>query len=169
MSGTHDNSIAGGPYRASNALACRTLADVGEATATAARANQYVVQAPRTFPVVATSTGTSQLPEFLTTRARGTSDESGRMVAAAKLHANKTSRLRAPSVPRPSHSLRGGANLRGWTSRWTARRMRVANLPAAVRPLQEHERFETTRIDVPLAHLGFDRVLGRGVRRLAAR
>jgi hypothetical protein len=106
MSGTHDSSIAGGPYRASNALACRTLADVGEATVTAARANQYVVQAPRTFPVVATSMGTSQLPEFLTTSASGTSDDSGRMVAAAKLHANKTTRLRAPSEPRPSHSLR---------------------------------------------------------------
>ena len=106
MSGTHDNSIAGGPYRASNAPACRTLADVGDATATAARLNQYVVQAPRTFPVVATSTGTSQPPELLTTRARGTSDESGSMVAAAKLQANKTSRLRRPSARRSSHSLR---------------------------------------------------------------
>src|SRR5687768_728484 len=94
ISGTHDNSIAGGPYRASSAPARRTLADVGEATVTAARANQYVVHAPRTFPIVATSTGTSQPPELLTTTARGTSDESGRMVAAAKLQAKRTIRFR---------------------------------------------------------------------------
>lgn len=94
ISGTHDNSIAGGPYRASNAPARRTLADAGEAIVTAPRPSQYVVQAPRRFPVVATITGTSQASEFLTTTTRGTSDESGRMVAAAKLQAKRTMRLR---------------------------------------------------------------------------
>lgn len=94
ISGTHDISIAGGPYRASHAPARRTLADVGEATVTAPRPSQYVVHAPRTFPVVATITGTSQAFAFLTTTARGTSDESGRIVAAAKLQAKRTMRLR---------------------------------------------------------------------------
>lgn len=104
ISGTHDNSIAGGPYRASSAPARAALADVGEAAVTASRANQYVVHAPSTFPAVATSTGTSQLPELLTTIARGTSDESGRMVAAAKLQANRTMRFTRLSRLRPHAS-----------------------------------------------------------------
>ena len=94
ISGTHDSNIAGGPYRASNAPARRTFADVGAATLIAPRPSQYVVQAPRRFPVVATSTGTSQPPELLTTTASGTSDESGSTVAAAKLQAKRTIRLR---------------------------------------------------------------------------
>jgi hypothetical protein len=53
-----------------------------------------VVHAPRRFPIVATNTGASQPPELLTTTARGTSDESGRIVAAAKLQAKRTKRLR---------------------------------------------------------------------------
>jgi hypothetical protein len=53
-----------------------------------------VVHAPKRFPVVATSTGMSQPPEPLTTTASGTSDESGRTVAAAKLQAKRTMRLR---------------------------------------------------------------------------
>jgi hypothetical protein len=53
-----------------------------------------VVHAPRRFPIVATNTGTSQPPELLTTTAKGTSDESGRIVAAAKLQAKRTRRLR---------------------------------------------------------------------------
>jgi hypothetical protein len=52
------------------------------------------VHAPSRFPVVATITGTSQPSEFLTTTARDTSDESGRIVAAAKLQAKRTMRLR---------------------------------------------------------------------------
>jgi hypothetical protein len=53
-----------------------------------------VVHAPRRFPAVATNTGTSQPPELLTTAARGTSEDSGRMVAAAKLQAKRTIRFR---------------------------------------------------------------------------
>lgn len=55
--------------------------------------------------MVATNTGTTELSEFLTTTAKGISDDSGRTVAAAKLHANKTSRLRAPSAQCSLHSL----------------------------------------------------------------
>jgi hypothetical protein len=55
-----------------------------------------VVHAPGRFPVVATITGTSQASEFLTTTAKDTSDESGRIVAAAKLQAKRTIRLRLP-------------------------------------------------------------------------
>jgi hypothetical protein len=94
MIGTRDSSIAGAPYLASTALARRVFSPCGGATATAARANPYVVQAPSVLPAVATNTGTSQSPEFLITTARGTSDESGRIVAAAKLHANNMRRLK---------------------------------------------------------------------------
>jgi hypothetical protein len=98
-SGTHDSNIAGGPYRASRAPARRTFCEVGDATAIAARPSQYVVQAPSVFPIVATSTGTAHVPESRTMTASGTSEERGRTVAAAKLHANRTSRLRVPSAP----------------------------------------------------------------------
>ena len=97
-SGTQDSNIAGGPYFASRMLARRARPPCGGRTATAARANQYVVQAPSVFPAVATMTGTTHPPELLMTNARGTSEDSGRIVEAAKLQANRTTRLRKPSA-----------------------------------------------------------------------
>src|SRR5687767_6954180 len=49
-----------------------------------------------------------------------------------------------------------------------ARRMRMANLPAAVGHLHQYECFETFRVKVTIAHPGLDRVPGRGIRRLSA-
>jgi hypothetical protein len=43
-------------------------------------------------------TGTTQPPELLTTSTSGTSEESGRIVDAAKLQANRTSRFRVASA-----------------------------------------------------------------------
>jgi hypothetical protein len=96
--GTHDSSIAGGPCFARSALARSDRLPCGGASATAALANQYVVQAPSVLPAVATNTGTTQCPELLMTNASGTSDDSGRIVAAAKLQAKRMSRLRRTSA-----------------------------------------------------------------------
>lgn len=73
----------------------------------AARPSQYVVHAPSVLPAVATSTGTIQVPESRTINASGTSEETGRIVAAAKLHANRTNRLRESSRLGPCASGRG--------------------------------------------------------------
>ena len=45
----------------------------------------------------------------------------------------------------------------------------MADLPAAVRHLDQDERLESGRIELSLAHLRLDEVLGRGVCRLASR
>jgi hypothetical protein len=60
------------------------------------------VHAPRRFPVVATATGTSQASEFLTTTASDSSDERGKIVAAAKLQAKRTMRLKRFSQLKPT-------------------------------------------------------------------
>jgi hypothetical protein len=98
MSGTQDSNIAGGPYRASHTPARRVFSLCGRATATALLANQYVVHAPSVLPAVATTTGATQSLELLITSTRGISEESGRIVDAAKLQANRTSRLRTTSA-----------------------------------------------------------------------
>jgi hypothetical protein len=72
------------------------------------------------FPAVATRTGTTQLPDACTTTTRGTSDDSGSTVAAAKLQPNRTTRLKNDPFKRRQQTVPRRGRTRLWLSVYAA-------------------------------------------------